>query len=352
MTITVNILSGLNRKAPAAILVTTPSQRILLDAGSGLECDDVPWTLPSDIDAVLISHDHIDHIGGLGRLPANTAVYCTAVTARALPTSLDVHIIDVKGKFSLGDLTVTTGSSGHAYGGVWFHLDIPGGLFYSGDISLESTFFHFDPPPPAQLALIDASYGLYDVTLSQQQDEFLSRLSHPIICPVPPSGRAIEMALLAARHGIESIALDAPCYMAFEQMAHHNDGSLIGECHAALATLQPILSTPSSESRLILAADPDGEAGMASELRSLLAETHRTLFTGHLTQRAHRQWQVGEVDFCRWNVHPSRQSLQQLVTQLACQQLVPLFTPLHNIPLWQQLIGCQLITHPFIELNL
>lgn len=351
MTTTINVLSGLNHKAPAAILISTPSLRILLDAGSGLECDDAPWPLPADIDAVLISHDHIDHIGGLDRLPVGTPVYCTAVTAQSLPSHLDIHAIDVNGQFMLGNLTVTTGSSGHAYGGIWFHIDLPGGLFYSGDISLESTFFKFDPPPPAQLALIDASYGLYDITLSQQQDEFLSRLSQPVICPVPPSGRAIEIALLAARHGIKSIAFDEPCRMALEQMSFHNDGSLVEEHHAALATLRTMLSTPSSDSELILAADPDGDTGAAGELRALLATTHRTLFTGHLTQQAHRQWQAGEVDFCRWNVHPSQQGLQQLVTQLACQRLVALFTPLHNLPLWQQLIGCQIIAHPVIELT-
>ncbi|MFK3707293.1 MBL fold metallo-hydrolase [Klebsiella sp. NPDC088457] len=158
----IEIVSGLNRKAPAAILLSTPRQRILLDAGGALEPDEAPWPVPSDIDAILLSHDHVDHIAGLNRLPAHIPIYCSAVTAQALPPGRNVHPVAVRGQFSLGEIAVTTGSCGHAWGGMWFHLNIAGGLFYSGDISMESLLFRFDVPPPARFALVDASYGLYD----------------------------------------------------------------------------------------------------------------------------------------------------------------------------------------------
>lgn len=351
MTITVEILSGLHRKAPAAILLTAGSQRILMDAGSGLECDDAPWTLPSDLDAVLISHDHVDHIGGLSRLPAGTPVYCTAVTARALPSHLTLHTVPVRGTFSLGEWTVTTGSSGHAYGGIWFHIDVPGGLFYSGDISLESTFFHFDIPPAAQLALIDASYGLYDTPLSQQQDAFLSALPQPMLCPVPPSGRTAEMALLAFKHPAVSLTFDEDCRSALTEMARHNDGTLTPDCQPALNEVLATSPTLDPTRTLIFAADPDGDTGTAGALRAQPRFTHRVVFTGHMTAHAHQQWQNGELEFYRWNVHPTRQGLQQLMGYLGCKRCVPLFTSLHDLVQWQQALGCQIVTHSTIELT-
>ncbi|MGE0968973.1 MBL fold metallo-hydrolase [Klebsiella sp. WOUb02] len=105
----IEIISGLHRKAPAAILLSTPHQRILLDAGGALEPDEAPWPVPADIDAILLSHDHVDHIAGLSRLPAEIPVYCSAVTAQALPAGRNVRPVAVRGQFSLGEITVTTG---------------------------------------------------------------------------------------------------------------------------------------------------------------------------------------------------------------------------------------------------
>jgi Cft2 family RNA processing exonuclease len=151
VTVQIEIISGAGHKAPAAILVSTPRQRILLDAGGALDPHAELWPVPEKIDAILLSHDHVDHIGGLHRLAPHIPVYCTQTTAQSLPAGRNVHPIAVRGQFQLGDITVTTGSCGHAWGGVWFHLDVADGLFYSGDISMESALFRFDAPPPARL---------------------------------------------------------------------------------------------------------------------------------------------------------------------------------------------------------
>lgn len=298
-----------------------------------------------------MSHDHEDHIGGLTRLPPQTPVYCTGITAQALPSGLDVRIIPVRGQFGLGPLTVTTGSSGHAYGGVWFHLNMSGGLFYSGDISLESALFRFDRPPAARLALVDASYGLYDVAQNQQREALLAQLVQPALCPVPPSGRAVEMALLLARRNATGMTLDTPCRAMLERMAEHDDGSLQPGVQAELQSLARTLPPFSPEMPLLLAANPDGQSGTAGELRAQPDFSHRILFTGHLNHRARRQWLAGEVDFYRWNVHPTRRCLQQLVGMLECRHLAPLFTPLDSTADWGQALGCDIIDWPAIRME-
>lgn len=349
MNFRIEIISGLNQKAPAAILLSTPSQRILLDAGGALDAESDDWAVPDNLDAVLLSHDHIDHIAGLCRLPPHVPVYCSAVTARSLPAHYPVQVIAVRGQFRLGDLTVTTGSCGHAYGGVWFHFDVPGGLFYSGDISMESALFRFDPPPRAEIALVDASYGLYDTPQLQQRAHVAAYLRQPTLCPVPPSGRAVEIALLEAQAGRLAMALDDDCRAMLAAMAEYDDGSLQTGVQASLCALRQQLPPFSVTAPLILAADPDGQTGMAGALRAQPDFYHRTLFTGHMNPRARQQWQSGEVDFCRWNVHPTRRCLQRLVMMLGCHALAPLFTPLDDVPRWQQALGCTIITDSTIE---
>jgi hypothetical protein len=346
----IEIISGLNRKAPAAILLSAEGQRILLDAGGALEPDEALWQVPADIDAVLLSHDHIDHIAGLNRLPREVPVYCSNVTAQALPAGHNIQCIDVRGTFRIGNITVTTGSCGHAYGGVWFHLDVEGGVFYSGDISMESVLFRFDPPPPARVALVDASYGLYDTPQLQQLDKLRHHLLQPSLCPVPPSGRAVELALLMARDNQSNIAMDESCRMMMEQMARQNDGSLQVSVAAELQSLTQILPTFSTQAPLVLTSDPDGMSGMAGILRDRDDFHHRTLFTGHLNQLSYQQWLAGEVDFCRWNVHPTLSCLKKLTAMLSCQYFAPLFTPLDCPAQWQQELQCEIITHPTIEM--
>lgn len=343
MTVSIEVISGLNGKAPAAILITTSRQRILLDAGGALEPDADLWPVPDNLDAVLLSHDHVDHIAGLGRLPPGIPVYCTAITAQALPPGHDIRLIPVRGQFRLGEITVTTGSCGHALGGVWFHLNIEDGIFYSGDFSMESALFHFDPPPPAKVALLDASYGLYEVAQSAQWETLQTLLSLPTLCPVPPSGRAVELALLLARQGHKDFALDAPCRAMLGQMVEHNDGSLRPAVEQELRQLLQALPPFSPLAHVVFAADPDGQSGMAGELRARGDFHHRTLFTGHLNRVARQQWLKGEVDFCRWNVHPTLQSLQALVAILGCRTLFPLFTPIEDVGRWQQTLQCEIM---------
>lgn len=347
MTVSIDVLSGLNSKAPAAILITTAQQRILLDAGGALDPDEDLWPVPDNLDAVLLSHDHVDHIADLGRLPAGIPVYCTAITAQALPVGHDIRIIPVRGQFQLGEITITTGSCGHALGGVWFHLNIAGGIFYSGDFSLESALFHFDTPPPAHVALLDASYGLYDVAQSAQWETLQTLFSLPTLCPVPPSGRAVELAMLLARQGHTDIALDAPCQAMLRQMVEHNDGSLRPKAQGELKQLLQTLPPFSPQAHVVFAADPDGQSGMAWELRARGDFHHRTLFTGHLNRVARQQWLNGEVDFCRWNVHPTLKSLQALVAVLDCRMLFPLFTPIEDVGRWQQTLQCEIMMQSY-----
>ncbi|WP_290906835.1 MBL fold metallo-hydrolase [Halomonas sp.] len=82
MSLRIEVLSGLGDKAPAAILVEAEGRRLLLDAGGVLHPgQSLAWAEGLDVDAVLISHDHFDHIGGVSALPAELPLYCTPSVA-------------------------------------------------------------------------------------------------------------------------------------------------------------------------------------------------------------------------------------------------------------------------------
>jgi len=95
----VEVLSGLGEKGPACIRVWTGQEHWLLDVGAGPEASspfDPAWL--EGADRVLITHDHIDHIGGAGfAIIAGLPIHCTATTARALPPGADLHPLPDRG---------------------------------------------------------------------------------------------------------------------------------------------------------------------------------------------------------------------------------------------------------------
>ncbi len=348
----VEVISGLKGKYPAAILLKTDTHHILCDAGGVLEEDADLWQVPERIDAVLLSHDHFDHIGNVKNLPKNVPIYCSAITASVLPVGFDVHIIPIKGHFYLGNTKVTTGSNGHAYGGMWFHFDCGEGVFYSGDVSLESLLYHFETPPCAELILVDASYGLYNDSQEILREKLLARVvDDKILLPVPPSGRAVEMALWLNEQGLASIALDAECYQFLEKMITYNDGSLHCGIEARLADLRSNLQKitinlgnyPSEFAEILLAGDPDGRKDVTGILRALPAFTHRVIFTGYCDALARKEIEQDEVEFFRWNVHPTKQSLQQIVEISGCKRLVPLFTKIDKRSDWERAFNVAIV---------
>ncbi|MFW3613488.1 MBL fold metallo-hydrolase [Billgrantia antri] len=320
MSLHVEVLSGLGEKAPAAILVEAEGSRLLLDAGGALHPgQSMAWAEGLDVDAVLISHDHFDHIGGVPALPAELPLYCTSAVAAALPSGRDWRVLPERGRCCIAGIPVTTGQAGHSLGGVWLHLGVSGGVFYSGDACLESLLFPFDEPPPANVALLDASYGVYDTPQEQCREAIAQRLTAPWVLPVPASGRALEMAVWldaqAERLGV-SWNMDHACRAGLEALLRL-PRTLRREGHDAAIRRLLDASRPASPMLWLVADRDDAPEDWP---------THRLLHTGYLTPRRQRQRAAGEVDWLRWNVHLRLSHMRALMRQLGAGQVFPLFT--------------------------
>lgn len=130
----------------SAVLVETEAARILLDPGN-LSAD---WRALTDLDAVLVTHAHPDHLDP-EHLPALVAanpgvkVYLEPSTlqqvqAGDLPPLGDVHALAPDEQTTVGDVLVTAAGGRHAV----IHRDIPqiGNVGYVLRSEGEPTFFH------------------------------------------------------------------------------------------------------------------------------------------------------------------------------------------------------------------
>jgi hypothetical protein len=226
MSMRIDLCGGFGEKGRTSVAISGSGQRILLDAGikvgaSGPEYYPVLAGGIDDIDAVLISHAHEDHVGALswllsqgyrGRIlmtsetrdesPETLRAYADPAELADFPFPAERIEIFAPGEtLAIGGLNIATGRSGHVVGGVWFAVeDGKRKVVYSADVVPDSSVFLMDPMPRCDLLVFDASYGADPVTSAARAraiGEWVS--AHPGGClvPTPLSGRSLElMAIL------------------------------------------------------------------------------------------------------------------------------------------------------------
>ena len=338
---TLRLISGVGAKGPACFVIETAGRRLMLDLGEGPP----PGFLPNvdnvgPLDALVLSHGHKDHVGGLpllGKL-GNPPVYATEIVGRGLPKNLTVRPLPIGGTGEVLGVEVTTGRNGHAPGGVWLHFAIGGGFLYTGDWSTESILYAYDPPAKtAAIALIDCSYANYNKPLGEcwsALEPFAER--GPLLLPVPANGRGPEIALEFLRYGRTDIYVDDAMDRALRQLCTTDTASVRGNVDDDMKALAVTVKPIEAARGVMLAASADGTSGATKQLLQQWANLSEPamVFTGYRAPDtpADRLIKSGRAEFLRWNVHPRLSDVVTLVQHIKAKTVIPAFCDRSQLP--------------------
>ena len=260
-----SFLGGARQVGRSSILLQTQESRILLDCGIDVSDEkneypflDAPEFNIKELDAVIISHSHLDHIGLvplLFKYGYEGPVYCTAPT-RDVGALLLLDLIKIQrmeGKdpiFTVDDIKemvkrtitldynevtditpdvrITLYNAGHILGSSMIHLHIGNGLhnlLYTGDLKYAKTNLLSNAVtrfPRLETVIIESTYGgERDILPSKrEEEEYLKTVikeTHnrggKILIPVLGSGRAQEIMLIVERLIREKEVEPLPVYL-------------------------------------------------------------------------------------------------------------------------------------------
>ncbi len=244
----ITYLGGARQVGRSAIFLQTPESRVLLDCGINVASDqdaypylDAPEFKLDELDAVIVSHAHLDHTGlvpWLFKMGYRGPVYCTAPTRDVMSLlQLDmVKIMRSEGKDPIftsddvkemvkhtitldfeevtdvtPDVRITLYNAGHILGSAMVHLHIGNGLhnlLYSADMKFARTRL-LEPAetrfPRLESLMIESTYGGKENVLPpvREQDNILKTTiketvakKGKILMPTLGSGRAQEVMML------------------------------------------------------------------------------------------------------------------------------------------------------------
>ncbi len=254
----ITILGAGQEVGRSAILLQTPESNVLLDFGIGINNVgpdafpylDAPELDIKQIDAVIITHAHLDHVGLLPflfKLGWKGPIYMTEPTRdlaalvcldyikvseqqnkQALYTSSEIREM-IKHTITLNygevtditpDIKMTFHNAGHILGSAMVHLNIGNGLhniLYTGDFKFSKTRLLDSPKttfPRLETVIMESTYGgKNDIhpPREETEKEFLKELKETlskggkVLIPVLAVGRAQEILLLiidAVKQGI------------------------------------------------------------------------------------------------------------------------------------------------------
>jgi glyoxylase-like metal-dependent hydrolase (beta-lactamase superfamily II) len=336
MMMRIDLCGGFGEKGRTSVAISGGGQRILLDTGikvgaSGPEYYPVLAGGIDEIDAVLISHAHEDHVGALswllsqgyrGRIlmtsetleeaPATLGAYADPHEFKRFPLPEErIELFEPGDILTIGGLQVATGRSGHVVGGVWFAVDDGSRkVVYSADVVPDSSVFVMDPMPRCDLLVFDASYGadlVSGAARAQAIAEWVAARPGGCLLPTPLSGRSLElMAILPGPIAIHA-GMRASLAAQIEARAALHP-AMVPQLRRRLTDAADWHDSDALSACPLLADDGMGKAGPSATLLPLAdAAGYPILLTGHLPAGSPGEalHAAGRAGWIRMPTHPT-----------------------------------------------
>ena len=264
--IRISFLGAGRQVGRSCFLLQTPESRILIDCGIDPGADEGPESYPyldapefniSELDAIVVSHSHLDHCGlipYLFKFGYTGPVYCTPPT-RDVMALLQLDMVKIQrneGKEPIyssdevrqmvlhticldydevsditPDVRITFYNAGHILGSSIIHFNIGNGLHnlvYTGDLKYAHTNV-LEPGntqfPRVETLIIESTYGGKDNLMAENESEeyLVSTIKETIerggkiLIPVLGSGRAQEVMIIVERLVREGKIPPIPVYL-------------------------------------------------------------------------------------------------------------------------------------------
>ena len=259
-------LGGVKQVGRSCFVVITPESKIMLDCGINPGENQSYNAYPridwfnfnlEDLDAIIISHAHIDHQGFLPTLfkfGYRGPVYCTEPTlplmnllqtdsvkiSKANGTYLPYELRDVNEviKYCIPipygkptdispDITITLNNAGHIMGSATVHINISGthNILYTGDYKyaktqlLDSAISNY---PRVETVITESTYGSNTDIMPDQltvYNTFTESINNTlkqggkVLIPVPAVGRAQEIMLVLDKEMREGRLIESPIFI-------------------------------------------------------------------------------------------------------------------------------------------
>ncbi len=263
----ISALGGFREVGRSSLYIHTSESKVLIDCGINVAAGDSSEAFPyfnvpefnlQELDAIIVTHAHLDHAGFVPYLfymGYDGPVYCTPPTrdlmfllqwdyldvvdreGRPLPydrkfiKKVAKHVIPLEYGEVTGiapDIRLTLYNAGHILGSSIAHLHIGDGLYnlaYTGDLKFEKSRL-FEPAnvrfPRLETLIVESTYGgLNDVQPSRREAEqqlidiinSTTSRGGKVLVPVFAVGRAQELMVALEEYMTKGVLNKAPIYL-------------------------------------------------------------------------------------------------------------------------------------------